>query len=128
HEGDGEAANDIDDPDAAGSFREALRNRNAAKDGGLADLGQTDESEAAVEIQAAREAGQFGNRLVAPLAAIDDADASGARFEQPKAILVPARRMRHRQPVHQYLTARYLHEDAAILLVGSPTGGTIGPA
>src|SRR5205823_3653833 len=68
------------------------------------------------------------NRLVAPLAAIDDADASGARFEQPKAILVPARRMRHRQPVHQYLTARYLHEDAAILLVRAPTGGTIGPA
>ena len=74
----GVAGLEVDDPHAADALFEPLDQRDAAEDGGLADLRQADERQRSEEREAAGEAGQLGDGFVAARGQVD-----GPRLPSP---------------------------------------------
>ena len=119
---------DVDDPHAAGALLQLIDERDVAEDCALADLREADECEVAVEVYAAREAGQPGDAGRAAGPRIDDGDGADAGFQNPKTPRVEARRVRHAKARADCLAALDIEEEAAAGFVLPPAAGRVRPA
>lgn len=91
NKGDRLPSADVDYPDPALSFLIRGANRNPAEDGRFANLGKTDESKVAKEIETAGEAGELGHGLKIAGLKIDNANPAATGFEDPQAVIVETR-------------------------------------
>ena len=122
------AALDVDDPHAAGAFGflKPLGDLDAAEDGRFANLRQADEGQVADHFEAAGETVEVDDRFVLAGVQINGAKTAGARFEQPQAAGMPARRMGHRQIAGDDFVRVDVDQDAAALFVFAPAAGRVG--
>src|SRR6266545_7476652 len=117
---------DIHHPHATGALAKALHEWNAAEHCALTHLRETDESQRSDKIYSARETRHLCDRLPSAPLEIDRCQASLPGFKHPELPLMPARRVRHGKSTEQDFVALYVHQDAALGLVGSPAARRVG--
>ncbi len=129
-ESDHAARGQLDGTDAARALGlgEALGDRDAAEHGAFTNLGEPNERQAAGEVEAAGKAGHFGDRRVAGGCRVDEAERAAAGLADPEAAAVPARGVGHGEPADDYLAAGHVHQEAAVGLFFTPSGGRVGLA